>query len=480
MMLQWLFLLTLFFQKGWASSLSDELEDSRLWRRGSPSVFTAPREECTRDMLVIWDNSQSVGIGNFLDNVRPFLKKLVADPKLDVGKDGTHIGFITFASEEKTRRLLKIGSIMEQEDLQSWLDGLNYVEDLMGPYTYTGLAFKLASDEYHSRNPLNHRTEIDDVILLFTDGEPRARTNALIKEQYEMADEYSASLMARNVSIIALAVGKEAEKPEFRKNIKSWSNHMFTSAFDKLDDVLAKIVDESCGVKPLQCACDGEISTEQYTKPGENTIFLSWLEPELKCDKSVEPDMTVDPSNTQNPQEFGIGEHKIKYTFAYKDSDKKWASQDCLFTVNVGACECPSTQTIRAQVKLGETKATVNWLEPEPSCPARGNGNNPSTTSGDFPVGKHKLVYDYKHSTEFQTFYMQCVVNIIVTGDYCGTTAYDPGTYICCCGKAYPKKSGHRCCGTKYYDTASMVCCQDESLVSVEGHCPFQMQITSR
>ncbi|XP_028411857.1 uncharacterized protein LOC114534595 [Dendronephthya gigantea] len=183
--------------------------------------------------------------------------------------------------------------------------------------------------------------------------------------------------------------------------------------------------------------------------------------------------MTVYPPNTKNPQEFGFGEHKIKYTFAYENSDKIWTSDDCLFTVNVGACECPSTQTIRAEVKLGQTKANVSWLEPKPSCPTTADAGNPSNTSGNFSVGKHKLVYKYKHSTDFQTFYMQCDVNIIVTGDYCGTTAYDPATYICCCGKAYLKKPDHMCCGTKYYDTASMICCQDDSLVSVEGHCPL-------
>ena len=71
---------------------------------------------------MIWDNSQSVDIRNFKNSVRPFLKKLVASPQLNVGEDGTRIGFITFASDDKTRHLLKIGSKMDQEDLESWLE----------------------------------------------------------------------------------------------------------------------------------------------------------------------------------------------------------------------------------------------------------------------------------------------------------------------------------------------------------------------
>lgn len=101
-------------------------------------------------------------------------------------------------------------------------------------------------------NPLNHRKDIDDVVLLFTDGEPRARKRKWIREQYEMAGKYSAELMARNVSIVALAVGEEAKKPEFKKNIASWSTYMFTSGFKDLNKVLDKIIKKSCGIKPCK------------------------------------------------------------------------------------------------------------------------------------------------------------------------------------------------------------------------------------
>ncbi|XP_028411841.1 uncharacterized protein LOC114534576 isoform X2 [Dendronephthya gigantea] len=469
----WLILLN-FVHNGFAMGLYDELDDSRLWRRGTPSVPTTPstKKECIRDMLVIWDNSASVGTNNFLDNVRPFLRKLIQNEKLNVGEDGTHMGFITFASEEKTENLLKIGSKTDKKDLLSWLNGLNYERDLIGDYTYTGKAFELASTEFRLRSPLNHRKDIKDVALLFTDGEPRANKKAGTREQYEMANKYSAELMARNVTIVALAVGREADKPEFAKNIASWSNHMFTSAFNELEKVLTRIVNESCN-DPVGCSCEGEISTEQYTRPGEDTILLPWDKPRLRCDQRVENETTVRPPNIKNPHRFGRGKQNITFNFKYKDNDKKWESVECLFRVNVGACECPSTQTIKAELQPRKTKVSVSWLEPKPGCPTTADAGNPSTTSGDFSVGRHKLVYKYKHSTEFQTFYMECVVNIIVTGNFCGTKPYDSAKNVCCCGKAHPEKRAHRCCGTKYYDPVRMICCQDGSLLSGEGHCPL-------
>ncbi|XP_028411904.1 uncharacterized protein LOC114534632 [Dendronephthya gigantea] len=469
----WLVLLA-FVHCGLAIGLYDEIDDSRIWRRGGPSVSKGPDKECIRDILVIWDNSQSVGIGNFMDNVRPFLRDLIDDPKLNVGNEGTHIGFITFASDDKTRELLKIGSKTSKSDLKTWLNGLDYRKDLMGPFTYTGKAFKLASDEFHLKNPLNHRADIQDVVLLFTDGEPRARKKAWIREQYAMANRYSAELMGNGIYITALAVGREAKKPEFKRNIDKWSNHMFIAAFKDLDKVLDKIVKKSCGIKPLACSCDGKVSTEQYTKPGENSISLRWKEPQLKCDKPVDQRKTVHPADTRNPQRFGVGTHEITYRFTYTDSTGKTVSQDCFFEVKVGACECPSSQTVSARVKIGETKASVSWSEPVPTCPrVTASPSNPRRAGGQFPVGEFTRTYKYTHTTEFQSFEIQCDVNIAVTGDYCGTTAYDPATHICCCGKPHMKKSGYKCCGTNYYNPGSLICCQDTSLVVVGGHCPF-------
>ena len=104
--------------------------------------------DCKKDILILWDNSVSVGKYNFRDVVLPFLIKLVNSTQLNVAKNGTHLGFITFSNENRTRTLLNIGTKnkTEAKDLISWLMKLNYKKDLEGNQTYTGKAFKLAND----------------------------------------------------------------------------------------------------------------------------------------------------------------------------------------------------------------------------------------------------------------------------------------------------------------------------------------------
>jgi hypothetical protein len=97
-----------------------------------------------KDILILWDNSMSIGLSNFQDMVVPFLSNFIFNPKLGVASDGTHLGFITFSSQKRTRMLLPIGRITEAHELRSWLHGLDYGRDLAGSRTYTGTAFELA------------------------------------------------------------------------------------------------------------------------------------------------------------------------------------------------------------------------------------------------------------------------------------------------------------------------------------------------
>jgi hypothetical protein len=66
--------------------------------------------------------------------------------KLDVRKDGTQLGFITFSSAAKTKKLLDVGEKTDPTELKEWLEKLNYGEELMGEYTRTGLAFQIANN----------------------------------------------------------------------------------------------------------------------------------------------------------------------------------------------------------------------------------------------------------------------------------------------------------------------------------------------
>ena len=71
--------------------------------------------ECNKDLLIL-DTSNSIG-HDFNKNVKPFLKKLLKNPQLNVGPHGTHVGLILFSSKDKTKIKLDIGEIKDADDL---------------------------------------------------------------------------------------------------------------------------------------------------------------------------------------------------------------------------------------------------------------------------------------------------------------------------------------------------------------------------
>jgi hypothetical protein len=95
---------------------------------------------------------------------------------------------------------------------------------------------------------MNHRPEIADVILLFTDGEPRASKNYLIAEQEQLADDSSEALKSRDVKVIGLAIGKQTVLDRFLPHIEKWSSpgSVFTTEFSEMNNVLDQLVADTC------------------------------------------------------------------------------------------------------------------------------------------------------------------------------------------------------------------------------------------
>ena len=78
--------------------------------------------ECKKDILVLWDNYKYVGLN---PNVKRFLKNFVANKKLGVEEQGTHLGFISFSKDNRTRELLKLGEIKNKTKLIEWLESFD-------------------------------------------------------------------------------------------------------------------------------------------------------------------------------------------------------------------------------------------------------------------------------------------------------------------------------------------------------------------
>ena len=85
-----------------------------------------------------------------------------------------------------------------------------------------------------------------DVIFLFTDGEPRARTRTLMKEQKDLADKCSEELKEeKDVKIVGLAVGRWQEYISY---IEKWSskNSVFTADVEEMNKILKELVTDTC------------------------------------------------------------------------------------------------------------------------------------------------------------------------------------------------------------------------------------------
>ena len=95
-------------------------------------------------MVLVVDTSFSIGRRDFDENVKPFLKNLVTDPLLNVGKSGTHVGLILFSSDDQTKTKLDLGEIKDANKLGRYIDNLNW-EDVKGGHTRTDLGLQLAN-----------------------------------------------------------------------------------------------------------------------------------------------------------------------------------------------------------------------------------------------------------------------------------------------------------------------------------------------
>lgn len=102
--------------------------------------------KCSKNLLILLDASTSIGKGNFNNNVKPFLKKLVNNPDLNVSPEGTHVAFIVFSSKKKTRLMRDFNQGYNKSSLDSFIgDGLIY-DEIKDSRTRTDVALHKASE----------------------------------------------------------------------------------------------------------------------------------------------------------------------------------------------------------------------------------------------------------------------------------------------------------------------------------------------
>lgn len=396
-------------------------EEFDEWPRNGVPGTSKPNPQstdvCKKDILIVLDVSYSIGKTAFDGEIKPFMKNLIKNKKLNVGVHGTHIAMIVFSSQPKTKVLLTFGDKTSQKELELFVDQMDWVH-LSGGRTKTGLALEIADTQiFKANSPGNYRPKVANVVILITDGEPRGAWNEEI-----LAYQYADSLKKKKVLIIGIAAGPQSKS--FRdviEKIATSKEDTFDVDFSEFDKIMTKLVDASCQpFKPGDCDCPSSTLQDLFVKPGQTATF-TWVEPRPSCkdNRTLDPSLvtTVVSPAVKSPAKFGVGPHTLTYTYTFI---KEGFDLKCYVTFNVKACECPKfnpTVVVYVDSKDSNSKASVSWSAPQPSCKATQKSVSPNVASGDlFSVGSHTV--DYVYST-VAGFDITCSVNIEVRLCYC-------------------------------------------------------------
>ena len=103
---------------------------------------------------------------------------------------------------------------------------------------------------FSGENPSNNRPDVDDVVVIITDGEPRGRSNTL-----QLTKEYANDLKEKGILIVGAAVGPDRRKfKHILEELATSSKYVLDADFNQMDDILAKLVASSC-IKPSTKIC---------------------------------------------------------------------------------------------------------------------------------------------------------------------------------------------------------------------------------
>ena len=329
-------------------------------------------------------------------------------------------------------------------------------------------------------SPKNYREDVDDVVLLFTDGHPNGDSE---EEETAIANKEVESLKTKGIRIVCISAGKKEEVYDHTKNLKKWAtdpDHVLLTGFDRLKigknvrELVTKLKNPLCGgVEPAHCGCKGGglPRFNVFAQPGQTKTVVGWNESELvTCNSGSYEKGNADRTSGEN---FSLGKHSIIHRYWYDDSSGKRVNFQCTVNFTVSVCDCPPVRQVMTERLSGDNReASVTWNEPHPNCPATPSKNNPARHAGMFTAGEHTISYRYTVQNQ-NPFTLICRVKIIVPGEFCGDFVYEPGTHVCCCGKIYGKKPwDHKCCGNKYINSSKNMCCQGDRPITRPGPCP--------
>ena len=111
---------------------------------------------------------------------------------------------------------------------------------------FTCLIYVLSFKQIFTANsPRNNRPDVDDVVIIITDGEPRGKWNSK-----EVALRYAGLLKDKGVLIVGAAVGPNRKKfKHILEQLATSKRYTLDADFQNMDAILGKLVESSC-IKP--------------------------------------------------------------------------------------------------------------------------------------------------------------------------------------------------------------------------------------
>ena len=103
---------------------------------------------------------------------------------------------------------------------------------------------------FSRENPSNNRPDVDDVVVIITDGAPRGRRNTL-----QMTKQNANELKEKGVLVVAAAVGPKRENfKHILQELATSPKYVLKADFKDMDGILANLVASSC-IKPGKIIC---------------------------------------------------------------------------------------------------------------------------------------------------------------------------------------------------------------------------------
>ncbi|XP_028411985.1 tyrosine-protein kinase receptor Tie-1-like [Dendronephthya gigantea] len=246
----------------------------------------ATPSKCIKDVLIIVDASALREYRNYI-LCTVFLRALVDNLQLNVSPEGSHISLMTFGYQRifqytrisismKSRNKTELKSKIFMFYTPTWID--NSVKR-------TDVALLKANEIFKRNNPLNHREDKDDVIILLTDGPPTTRSGKG-EQPHDIAIAEAKKLRDKGIVIVGIAAGNRQQQVRtlpFLKNV-STAGQTLPSTFLNLILLDDRIVHAFCPRPPPGPSEPRNLSVVVHGR----SLTLSWLKPEIAADNIID------------------------------------------------------------------------------------------------------------------------------------------------------------------------------------------------